>query len=233
MLATDSWVKLLWERIWYYNIQLVVDYRTLIMPRKYDECIMERLAEKEVRGQELVAMNQVRKHQQAMFVSDIAVASGNSIEAMYLSSWEDSYKSELGTRRSHFDFGTEHPLKTDWVLWKRAFDTATSGSMCLSRGLGDWAAASPRIWRVFWNEGDNIIEVLSDTEGVIKYEHEQYATFTRTHADKDGTPSGVPATVKSISLDRIKTHSTSKAQFTPEVEEAKSFMEILTSWDGK
>ena len=82
-------------------------------------------------------------------------------------------------------------------------------------------------------EEDNIIEVLSDTEGVIKYENEQYATFTRAYADKDGTPSGVPATVKSTSLNHIKTHLTSKDQFTPEVKEAKSFMEILTSWGGE
>ena len=112
-LATDSWVKLLWEQIWNYNIQLEVDYKPLTMPREYDKCIMERFVNERVRGHELVAINRVRKHQQAMFVSDIAAANGKSIEAIYLASWEDSYERELGRRCSHFDFGTDHPSKTD------------------------------------------------------------------------------------------------------------------------
>ena len=78
-----------------------------------------------------------------MFVSDIAAANGKSIEAIYLASWEDSYERELGRRRSHFDFGTEHPTITDWELWNRTFNTSNSGTMCLSRCLGYWVAALP------------------------------------------------------------------------------------------
>ena len=66
-----------------------------------------------------------------MFVSDISAANGKSIEAIYLASWEDSYERELGRRRSHFDFGTEHPTTIDWELWNRAFNTSNSGTMCL------------------------------------------------------------------------------------------------------
>ena len=83
------------------------------MPREYNKCIVERFVNESVRGHELVAINRVRKHQQAMFVSDIAEANGKLIEAIYLASWEDSYERELGRRRSHFYFGTEHPTKTD------------------------------------------------------------------------------------------------------------------------
>ena len=36
-----------------------------------------------------------------------------------------------------------------------------------SRSLGKWVAASPRIWRVFYNEGKNCIEALSDTVGLV------------------------------------------------------------------
>ena len=77
------------------------------------------------------------------------------------------------------------------------------------------------------------MEVLSDTERVIKYKQDKYTRLTRAHADKDGTPGGVPATAKTILPESIKLHSTSKAQFSIEVEEVKSFMEVLTSWGGK
>ena len=67
-----------------------------------------------------------------MFVSDIAAANGKLIEAIYLASWEDLYERELSRRRSHFDFGKEHPTKTDLELWNKAFNTSNSGTMCLS-----------------------------------------------------------------------------------------------------
>ena len=106
-------MKLLWGRVGKFDIQLEVDYKPLPMPREYDECIMERFVNKGVKGHELVAINQVRKHQQAMFLSVIDAANRKSIEAIYLASWEDLYERELGRHRSHFDFGTEHPTKID------------------------------------------------------------------------------------------------------------------------
>ena len=58
----------------------------LPMPREKDECITERLVREGVRGQELVSINRVRKHQVAMFLSDIAAASGRKIDSTHLSS---------------------------------------------------------------------------------------------------------------------------------------------------
>ena len=112
-----------------FDIQLEVDYKLLPMPREYDECIMEIFVNGGVKGHELVAIDQVRKYQQAMFSSDIATANRKSIEVIYLASWEDSYKRELGRPCSYFDFGTEHPTKTDWELWNWAFNTSNSGTM--------------------------------------------------------------------------------------------------------
>ena len=62
-LATDSWVKLLWERVRNFDIQLEADYKPLTMPREYDECIMERFVNEGVKGHELVAINRVTKYQ--------------------------------------------------------------------------------------------------------------------------------------------------------------------------
>ena len=62
-LATNSWIKALWERIHRYKIKVDLDYDALPMPRERDECIMERFVREGVRGPELVAINRVRKHQ--------------------------------------------------------------------------------------------------------------------------------------------------------------------------
>ena len=108
-LATNSWVKALWERIHRYKIKIDIDYESLPMPRERDECIMERFMREKVPEKELVAINRVRKQQQALFLSDIVTANGQTIERQYLSSWHLSYERQLGRRRSHLDFGLEWP----------------------------------------------------------------------------------------------------------------------------
>ena len=86
------------------------------MPRENDDCIMERFVKEGARGRELAGINRVRKHQQAMFLSDIVTANGRRIDPSYmcswertfdskLGSWEVSFERQLGRRRSLFDFG--------------------------------------------------------------------------------------------------------------------------------
>ena len=67
-LATDSWVKSLWERIQHFKIDIEMEYPTLKPPREYDECIMEKLVKQGVRGSELVSINRVRKHQESIYL---------------------------------------------------------------------------------------------------------------------------------------------------------------------
>ena len=71
-LATDSWVKLLLERVHKFYIQLVVDYKPLPLSREYNKCIMEIVVNGSVKGHELVVINRVRKHQHVIFLSNIA-----------------------------------------------------------------------------------------------------------------------------------------------------------------
>ena len=60
-LATDSWVKSLWERIQKFDLSVEIDYKTLDMPREKDECIVERLVHEGFRGAKLVSINRARK----------------------------------------------------------------------------------------------------------------------------------------------------------------------------
>lgn len=78
-LATDTWVKSLWERIRHFDLSLEVDYKTLEMPRECDECIMETLVREGIHGKRLVGINRARKAQEALFWSDIATADGKRL----------------------------------------------------------------------------------------------------------------------------------------------------------
>ena len=63
VLATDSWTKALWEKIHAFHIDINMDYKTIEQPRINDVCLMRRLVADDIRGEQLAAFNQVRKHQ--------------------------------------------------------------------------------------------------------------------------------------------------------------------------
>merc|ERR1712197_123859 len=110
------------------------------------------------------------------------------IERQYLSSWHLSYERQLGRRRSHLDFGLEWPSESDFESCDRAFNTSTYGSMALAIRLGNWVAASPRIWREFYDRDDNIMEVLHDEKGLIRYEYDSTRNFRNPQVDAEGVP---------------------------------------------
>ena len=136
-------------------------------------------------------------------------------------------------RRSHLDFGLEFPSENDFKSWNRAFNASTFGSMALANRLGDWVAASPRIWRVFYDEDENVMEVLHDEKGLIRYEYDSTRQFRHPQVDAEGVPCGVPATAEDISEESVKLVCRSKELFTPEEAEKKPFREFLNSWGGE
>ena len=58
------------------GIKLKVVYKSIPPPRLKDVCIMEALVEAGIRGNRLIALNKCRKHQEALFMSDITTANG-------------------------------------------------------------------------------------------------------------------------------------------------------------
>ena len=124
------------------------------------------------------------------------------------------------------------PTDDDFELWFRAFNTSTLGTMCLQNRLGNWVAALPRIWRVFYDKEDNCMEVLSDAEGLLRYKYGATRTFYRCQTVADGVPQGVPATATEMSEDSIRLFCQSKELYVPESEAQKSFKELLEGWGG-
>ena len=137
-LTTDLWVKALWERIQYFKIDIKMEYPTLKPPRENDKCIMEKLVKQGVRGSKLVSLNRVCKHQESIFISDIATANGKRVDPIYFFSWQESYERVLGKRRSRFIYGEERPSDKDWKNWRKTLSSKTLGYQILVRDLGKW-----------------------------------------------------------------------------------------------
>jgi len=88
-LATESWVKALWEKIDTMGIDLELEYTSLPPPRQGDKTVMQTMVDGGFKGEDLAAINRVRKYMQAMFLSDITNAAGRQIEACYYRDWRD------------------------------------------------------------------------------------------------------------------------------------------------
>ena len=235
-LATDSWIKSLWERIQHFGIDLQIEYNVLPMPRTNDECIMERCVAAGVRGHELASINRVRKHQEALFLSDIATADGEKLDEAYLQDWHQSEEFQLGRHRSNFGFGRECPTEADWAAWSNYWHGVCKNSIYsrLPCALGGWRAESPRIWRVFYDEKEDRLEVLSDKKGLVYFERER-GKFIEQSAVLDVHPSGLPATVRWLpnGTAKLSNVATCRVPNAEENEAAADLREYLKSWGGE
>lgn len=117
--------------------------------------------------------------------------------------------------------------------WDNALNISTLRSHCLVNSLGNWVAALPRIWRVFYDKDNNCMETMSDTEGIIKYEFQSTRRFTRVETTVNATPKGALATASELSPEMLRLLCTSKAQYTGNEEEYKLVLEFLHSWGGE
>ena len=235
-LATNSWIKSLWERLQHFDIDLQIDYEVLPMPRTNDECIMERCVDDGVRGAELASINRVRKYQEALFLSDIVTADGIKLEEAYLHDWQQHREYQFGKHRSQFEFGTECPSNSDWVTWSNYWGRQCHGCPYhrLPCGLGGWRAASPRIWRTFYDEREDRLEVLSDEQGLVHFER-RGGRFVECGATEERCPRGFPASVQWLPNGKAKllNFSRERVPSDDEKEVATDLREYLKSWGGE
>ena len=119
------------------------------------------------------------------------------------------------------------------VVWAEALKRTNFNSYSFTTRLGKWVLRSPRIWRAFYDEDENCIEVLSDEEGLIWCDHVRGRNFRRGELMGQAEPSGLPATVEALGEDILKLFCTSQRQFQLQEEETKFLLERLKSWGGE
>lgn len=234
-LATHSWVKSLWEKIWTFKLDLEIDYPSLPLPRERDKCIMEELVMRGYRGKTLAMLNRARKRQEAVFMSCISTASGTRLDETYMHDWHDSPEYGYGKHRSRFEFGLELPTQDDWDCWRQTLRSVThNGNHPTS--LGSWVSPSPRIWRTFMVDSDNYIEVET-ADGIDIYPQQE----TRARRFRFGrratyaSPRGYPVTVEHPPNEeevlRVQSHSGLLVE-PQQAEAAASFIDHLEGLGG-
>ena len=85
---------------------------------------------------------------------------------------------------------------------------------------------------MFYDEDENVMEVLHDVKGLIRYEYDSTRHFRNPQIDAEGVPCGVLATAEEMSEESVRLVCQSKALFTPKKVEKKPFREFLNSWGG-
>ncbi len=83
ILATEGWIKSIWERMWQYDFRLYLHYPTMAPPRVSDITIVDLLLGRGIRGRTLRGFNRCRLKHQAIFLSDNATASGLHVDPQF------------------------------------------------------------------------------------------------------------------------------------------------------
>ena len=235
-LATDTWAKSLWEKIHTNKIEVSLDYKKLKQPRgAADKCLMEtwvrnsHLTESELRG-----LNRVRKHQQATFLSDITTAKGDKLDQTYLSDWKESHEGGSGRKRSKTTFGREIPTKADWLVWQRELSRWHTPTFRLLSPMDRWVNPTARIWRYFYDEDKDEIQVKSD-RGLEIYPRDsgRRRQYRYSHNDDEEQPSGIPATATENDDGTLRIRDTGPGLAERENVTHSTFVEHLNSYGGE
>ena len=139
-LATEGWVKAVWERTSYYGFKIVLDYPTDKPPRTNDRSLMAVFLEKGKHGKELISLNRCRIAHQAIYLSCISTADGKSLDETHLS------PPRTTERLSSYLFAREEPTKQDWIMWEKFWREYCNRFLELPVKLEGWVSASHRIW---------------------------------------------------------------------------------------
>jgi hypothetical protein len=84
VLATECWIKFIWERMWLYNFRLYLDDPMMAFPRVGIITIVDLLLGHGIQGATLGGYNQCQLNHEAVFLSDIATAAGTHVDPQYL-----------------------------------------------------------------------------------------------------------------------------------------------------
>ena len=151
-LATFSWYKSLWERLWHYGFKVHLDYPIIPLPREKDALIVDLFLAAGCLGAELRSLNRVRIKLQMLFLSDITAANGRQLNQLHLT------PTAATLINSDYDFAREEPTAADWTNWIIFWTRFTHPGLFLIDPLGNWVAPTHRIWTWFYDVRHGIVE---------------------------------------------------------------------------
>ncbi len=113
-LSTQSWMKMLWEKVSMFGVRTVIADTEMVFPRDGNRFIMQAFFKKGYSQGILLRLNRVRIYWQALFLSDIIMAFGNKIDT------EMTAQRKIQCKWSRLRWPTEHPTESDFQLWRDA-----------------------------------------------------------------------------------------------------------------
>ncbi len=139
-LATECWVKAVWERVWTYKLAVHLDYVTLAAPQENDQDLVDVFIDQHQKGGTLQGLNRCRIAHQSIHLSCILTADGKHIDPLYLS------PPKTGMRTSSIQFSRERPTPKDCITWEKFWHNFCNPGLQLKVPLGVWTAPGHRIW---------------------------------------------------------------------------------------
>eukprot|EP00956_Cyclotella_meneghiniana_P025077 scaffold51495_cov38-Cyclotella_meneghiniana.AAC.3 len=142
-----------------------MDYPEIPMPRENDRCIMTLAIQLQYRGEDLRSVNRCRISSCSIFLSDIASASGRTLDQTQGLQGIDYASS------STYDFPTECPSQRDWEVWRGFWSSYCLPDGTLPCSLGKWKNATHRQWEWFLYgfEGGHSAQIACDNlSGLFK-----------------------------------------------------------------
>jgi hypothetical protein len=144
-LATEGWIKSIWEKMRQYNFRLYLHYPTMALPRVGDITIVDLLVGLGIRGMTLCSFNRCRLKHEAIFLSEIAMAAGLHVDPQYLQ--PPTRKGQI----SFFNFPPEEPAQSNWIQWENFWCSYCLDRLRLPCMLGTWQASGHCIWEWVYN----------------------------------------------------------------------------------
>ena len=109
---------------------------------------------------QIQALNRCRILHRLLFLLDIALACGKSVDPLFLlpPSQDSVSQHELS-----YTFPTCKPSQADWKLWQEFWGATTGTAGLLHIPLGEWLHQSHRIWNWFYCEHSDIFRRQGET----------------------------------------------------------------------
>jgi hypothetical protein len=142
ILATHSWMKMLWEKVDKFGVIVETAKETLAFSRHGDKFLMLVLMERGYSIETVRQLNRVRIHMQVIFLLDVLTMLGNRIDGAALRLQPST------DRMSTLNWPKEEPTMADMILWKEALEDTCPSRRRLNC-LGQYVTKSHwvREWR--------------------------------------------------------------------------------------
>jgi hypothetical protein len=228
-LATNCWLKLVWEKISHFGLHLTLRNVNCHPPRGGADWIMMQFLRLGYPENELSRLNRVRLHQQVLFVSDAMDAGGRAIDRKYMSRRLDTQS------WSSLIFPKERPSRSDFKLWKAGLLQLRLGSRHSQTRIQGFQGGGHKVWdwrydeeggRVLHLKGNGVMDVY--TPSLVPGFETLPNCWTRSRTEVRVEDCRMVCMVKEINLTVWLICSYAMAAPTPRT--PTDFWEVMQEW---